>query len=155
MTLAQVVYVSQRADALTDDVLQHIIGRSAQRNAAKNITGALLCAGDHIMQLLEGEADAVQALYQTIKADDRHTGVEHLLFKCVDQRMFPEWGMTMIRVDREPVLDRQRLAYLVNSVQEHVDTGRCSVEARMLLHDFRQQLFPDESPSRTIPWPAA
>jgi hypothetical protein len=140
MALAQVVYVSTRTPQLTRTVLDSIVTQSATANAVRDITGVLLCCGDHVMQLLEGDLAAVFPLFQRIQNDWRHTSVQLLLCKNIERRPFPEWGMTMADLERPFSLDRERLSALMDAIRLTTDTGACGVEARMLLHDFRQQV---------------
>ncbi len=45
------------------------------------------------LQLVEGPAPAIDALYSKIVIDDRHTDVELVLTNMVSQRLFPRWQM--------------------------------------------------------------
>ena len=67
---------------------------SARRNNRRDcITGALICRHDIYLQLIEGPAPAIDALYAKIVIDDRHSEVELLLTRLTDQRLFPHWEM--------------------------------------------------------------
>lgn len=64
-----------------------------RNNPLLGITGALICRNDIYLQLIEGLAQAIDALYSRILADDRHTNVELLLTEDMGERMFPAWAM--------------------------------------------------------------
>lgn len=67
---------------------------AARRNNPRDaITGALICRRDIYLQLIEGPAPAIDALYARILADDRHANVELLLTEGLGERMFPAWAM--------------------------------------------------------------
>ena len=66
---------------------------SRTKNASLNITGVLLYINGHIVQVLEGEQQAVEALYKRIQADDRHTDVRTVLERPIIQRLFSQWYM--------------------------------------------------------------
>ena len=53
------------------------------------------------MQLLEGEASVVQALYKVIEQDPRHTGIFKMADKPIGVRSFPDWSMAFKPVDAE------------------------------------------------------
>ena len=140
MSLAQLIYISRRNDELTLPVLMDIVEKSKIANAARGITGLLLCCGDDLMQLLEGELNAIQSLYEVIREDSRHSKVKCLICKNVRKRIFPEWGMGLADLDHKSELNRDRLVQLIADVRASHDTSEFGVEARILLHDFKLQL---------------
>lgn len=74
-------------------ILAGILFSARRNNRRDDITGALICRHDLYLQLIEGSAPAIDALFVRIKADDRHLGVRQLLSDNVSERMFPEWTM--------------------------------------------------------------
>lgn len=74
-------------------MLAGILSAARRNNPREGITGALICRHDVYLQLIEGPADAIDALYARILADDRHTNVEVLLSEDMGERMFPAWAM--------------------------------------------------------------
>lgn len=74
-------------------VLAGILSAARRNNPRYGITGALICRHDVYLQLIEGPADAIDALYATIREDDRHFDVRLLLTETVDDRLFPAWSM--------------------------------------------------------------
>lgn len=74
-------------------MLAGILSVSRRNNPRDGITGALICRADLYLQLIEGPAEAINALYAKIAADDRHANVELLLTEVADERMFPNWAM--------------------------------------------------------------
>jgi hypothetical protein len=74
-------------------MLAGILSVSRRNNPRDGITGALICRGDLYLQLIEGPADAIDALYARIAEDDRHANVELLLSEEAHARMFPNWAM--------------------------------------------------------------
>ncbi|TAD71529.1 MAG: BLUF domain-containing protein, partial [Sphingomonadales bacterium] len=57
------------------------------------VTGALICRNDLYLQLIEGPTDAIDGLYASIEADDRHFDVRLLLSEPMGERLFPAWAM--------------------------------------------------------------
>jgi hypothetical protein len=140
MPLSQLVYVSRRTPRLSQRLLDQVVSDSEARNRTRDVTGILLCCSEHVMQLLEGESDVIRPLFERIAHDPRHTAVELLLDKPIRKRMFPEWGMGLADLDKKGSLDRARLMNLIDTVRARTHTGTTSVEGRLLLNDFRQQL---------------
>lgn len=74
-------------------MLAGILSAARRNNPLLGITGALVCRHDLYLQLIEGPAEAIDALYARICEDDRHANVELLLSEDVDARLFPNWAM--------------------------------------------------------------
>ena len=75
------------------EILSSILTTSRVNNKKRNITGALICREDIFLQLLEGPKEKIQETYESIKRDDRHLNVQHLLDHNINQRLFPAWAM--------------------------------------------------------------
>ena len=92
MKTFQLIYSSQPF-GYNLEILSGILTTSRVNNVKRNITGALICREDIFLQLLEGPQENVQETYDSIKRDDRHLNVQHLLDHNIDQRLFPAWAM--------------------------------------------------------------
>jgi len=69
-------------------------------NAADGITGLLLYREGCFLQILEGKPDLVEDVSQRIARDLRHHEVEVLLDQEVDTRLFPQWSMEAVELER-------------------------------------------------------
>ncbi|KPF62713.1 hypothetical protein IP79_12050 [Porphyrobacter sp. AAP60] len=74
-------------------MLAGILSVARRNNPRDDITGALICRHDLYLQLIEGPAPAIDALYSRIQADDRHFDVRLLLEEPMGVRLFPGWAM--------------------------------------------------------------
>ena len=90
--MKQLIYRSQPF-GFDEAMLAGILSRARYNNVRDGITGALICRHDLYLQLIEGPAAAIDALYARISVDDRHCEVRLLLSEDVDKRIFPEWSM--------------------------------------------------------------
>ncbi|MBY0520001.1 MAG: BLUF domain-containing protein, partial [Sphingomonas sp.] len=90
--MKQIIYRSQPF-GFDDSVLAGILVRARANNLRDDITGALLCRHDLYLQLIEGPATMIDALFARISRDDRHSDVRLLLTDTVDARLFPQWSM--------------------------------------------------------------
>lgn len=90
--MKQLIYRS-RPFGFDNAMLAGILLGARRNNRRDDITGALICRHDLYLQLIEGPAEAIEALYARIAADDRHVDVQPLLVRKVTARMFPEWAM--------------------------------------------------------------
>lgn len=98
MALIQLIYVSSAVEELDDAELDRILLSARQHNAELDVTGMLLYQQGSFMQVLEGEAAAVDAIYQRIGQDRRHYGLILLTREPVAERSFPEWRMGFRRL---------------------------------------------------------
>lgn len=95
MPLSRLIYASLRESHSPRDMIE-ILEHSEARNAVDAITGALVLTPDYYLQLLEGERRVVDACYQRICRDPRHSHVGLILFELVDERLFPDWSMSAV-----------------------------------------------------------
>lgn len=89
----QLVYSSSARSYLTAAAAQRIAQVSAERNTRLGITGMLLYLDGTILQVLEGERDKVQALYNLIEMDNRHKSPMILLQRDIPAAEFDGWAM--------------------------------------------------------------
>jgi hypothetical protein len=75
------------------DTLRAILAASQPNNSRDKLTGFLLFDRNWFFQILEGEADQVQAAYNRIQKDPRHESLTTMAMRQVPRRSFPEWSM--------------------------------------------------------------
>jgi hypothetical protein len=75
------------------DEIERIVETSVRRNAADNITGALIFTGSHFAQILEGPEAHVLALMKRVTEDTRHTHVDVVDNRLQANRVFPDWSL--------------------------------------------------------------
>ena len=92
MSLIQLIYAS-RPFGFDDLALTGILATARRNNIRDGITGALICREDLFMQMLEGTGDVVNAAFDRIKRDDRHTDISEVSTAEIETRMFPQWAM--------------------------------------------------------------
>ena len=107
--LIQLLYVSKAAPEVTPAETARILDASRRNNARLNVTGLLIYADDMFIQVLEGDAKAVDALVRRIQRDRRHRGLMVLVRRAVRARSFGEWSMGFRRLD--PALEGERQAF--------------------------------------------
>lgn len=90
--VTQLIYMSQPF-GYDSTMLAGILIGARRNNPRHGITGALICRQDIYLQLIEGDAAAIDALFAKIAVDDRHLAVTLLCRSDVDDRVFPDWAM--------------------------------------------------------------
>jgi len=82
--------------------VEQILEAAKRKNPSVGITGALLYSGGYFCQLLEGPSRALETLFETILADDRHDSVEVLFFDPAPDRYFGSWAMAFAGYETNP-----------------------------------------------------
>lgn len=81
--------------------VERILASSRRNNVRQGLTGALLFNGDWFAQVLEGSLQAVEAAFERIQRDDRHSDVTLLESGYVAGRDFGEWSMAYAGADED------------------------------------------------------
>lgn len=95
--MRQLLYVSNTSRDFPEENLKDILEAARRNNAAKHVTGMLLYLDGAFLQVLEGPADAVEEIYQAIRADKRHWNPLILLDREAS-RAFADWSMGFERL---------------------------------------------------------
>lgn len=98
MELQQLIYSSAAVYKLTEVELSRILLGARRRNAALGVTGMLLYNEGSFLQVLEGTAENVEALFERIGRDPRHGRLMVLLRRSVAARQFEAWSMGFVDV---------------------------------------------------------
>ncbi|WOI52536.1 BLUF domain-containing protein [Parvularcula sp. LCG005] len=91
--MKRLIYVSSASSTIELSDLESILEVSQKRNAEKGVTGVLLYNGLNFLQVLEGEAAAVDELYKMIARDDQHSGVVTIYLEEIPHQAFDGWSM--------------------------------------------------------------
>lgn len=97
MPLEQLVYVSTAVREFGDAELSMILDASVRHNRQNGVTGILLYARGCFLQVLEGEAAALDEVMARISGDMRHHGLFVLDRTAIARRDFGEWHMSFHR----------------------------------------------------------
>jgi hypothetical protein len=98
--LVRLLYASRAIPSLDQEELLTILKQSKSRNPAAGITGVLCFSHGIFLQVLEGSRSAVNALYNRITTDPRHSQVELLLYQEIGERRFAGWSMGQVNMAR-------------------------------------------------------
>ncbi|MBT9395494.1 BLUF domain-containing protein [Hymenobacter sp. NST-14] len=91
--MKHIVYLSQAVQPLSDQQLEALLTQCQRDNARTGITGILFYSHGHIAQLFEGEPAVVDALFERIARDGRHSHVQKLVERPITARSFASWSM--------------------------------------------------------------
>ena len=99
--LYTMVYKSDATTEMDRYELNALLHTARANNQSQGITGILLYADKHFIQVLEGEEQVVVQLYEKIEKDTRHINLFKLMANNIDKRMFPDWSMAYKKIDKE------------------------------------------------------
>ena len=88
-----IVYTSVATEPMPAEELRDILEHARASNHQTRITGLLLYSDGQILQVLEGEKEAIERLYEKIRRDSRHTHVATVDAGFSEHRIFPDWSM--------------------------------------------------------------
>ena len=91
--LTQIIYSSAAVNEFSPQEIQDLLAQSREKNARLFISGMLLFVDGSFFQILEGETEAVEQLYNTICNDPRHANITVILHEPIAKRLFSEWSM--------------------------------------------------------------
>ncbi len=98
--MVQLLYASTLGSSmLTSEEIEKILHKSRSNNPRWNITGILLYRSQIFIQLLEGDEQHVNSLYDKIKQDKRHSNVTEIARIHGGQRLFSGWDMAFKELD--------------------------------------------------------
>ena len=136
MSLYTLVYHSKALIDFDRHAMHSLLFVSRRNNMAKHITGVLLYADGHFIQVLEGKKPLVLDLYQTIQNDTRHVQVRTIYEKQIQEREFADWSMGYKELTRTEFRNIPSLNMFLG--EETGEWEKNSVEVYKLLVQFKQ-----------------
>jgi len=137
--MIELAYTSTTPWLYSTEELRDILSKSRTNNAKTGITGILLYRARTVLQLLEGEAEAVHALYAKLLLDPRHHSLTLLYDRPLAERNFGQWSMAF-----EHLAESESFGDGVHRMTRHglipdLDLQR-GLRARRLLDTFVQHV---------------
>jgi hypothetical protein len=91
--LVTLSYVSDAAEEFGILSLMQLVDKASRSNKVLNVTGVLSFDNGRFGQILEGKSKDVEAIWELILKDPRHTNVVSLGMKKINARRFANWSM--------------------------------------------------------------
>ena len=108
--LRKMVYLSTATAPYDEEELKRILDKARANNTANGVTGLLIYHDGCFLQVLEGEADVVEATLKRVRNDPRHHGLMVVHKRDVTERLFPDWSMGYVR--RSDLTEDQAAAFV-------------------------------------------
>lgn len=91
--MERLIYRSKATSPLGSLHLFNLLKLAREKNAQLQITGHLLYLDDRFTQCIEGPAESIDVLWQSLLRDDRHHDIELVDRHPIQERRFPDWTM--------------------------------------------------------------
>jgi Sensors of blue-light using FAD len=135
MALFQLMYIS----TMTVDGLATVLGvvdTAVRNNTHDGVTGMMLYADGNIVQVLEGEKEAVERTFRKILTDPRHRGVEVLVEQEILERDFSHWSMGYQHINAAQLAGSPLLQNMFRADRKAIESRVRPGEALTLLKSF-------------------
>lgn len=100
-----IVYLSTPTVPFSDEDLTDLLVKSRDNNMKRNVSGMLLFLNDLFIQVLEGEDDEVDDLYNHIARDSRHHKLTKIYDQPIEERLFDVWAMAFDKMSSEELME--------------------------------------------------
>jgi hypothetical protein len=101
LIMYRIIYLSSAVKYLSDEEIGMLLKQSRNRNRENNISGVLLYIEGDFLQVIEGEKEAIENIFENIKKDSRHKGIICVFNQKVEKREFPDWSMGFYKSNYE------------------------------------------------------
>ncbi len=91
--MIHIAYMSRAVHPLSDQELQELLAQCRRDNTQHQVTGILFYSHGNIAQLIEGEPEVLEPLFERISRDGRHSHVRKLVQRPIAARSFEQWSM--------------------------------------------------------------
>lgn len=112
----ELVYSSTASPTLTPEDINAILETARAFNASHGITGCLLYHQGQFLQILEGEQEIIEGLYQKIHRDRRHVNLMLLTEGDKEERVFNQWSMAFHELSNDDVQNLNRQVFIDNFI---------------------------------------
>jgi hypothetical protein len=136
--LIQLIYVSSAVRLLSEDELLELLAQARESNRQRNITGMLLYGEGNFLQVLEGEAEDVDAVYAAIRKDARHHHLYLIEREAIAARNFADWSMGFQRMSAADLREPGYAGLWQERLADHSSAAASSI-AIELLRDFSRR----------------
>ena len=124
--LVHIIYSSTAAYHFSSSELLDLLTQARTKNHIMNITGILLYIKRDFFQILEGNSEQVNILFNTIMKDKRHHNIIKIIEESIPNRTFDEWNMGFADVTVEQLRTIEGLSNFFNDANclKNLNAGR-------------------------------
>lgn len=99
--LIHIIYSSVAKSPFGQEDLLELLGAARRKNTSLNITGMLLHVEGSFLQVIEGNEEDIDTLFEKISHDSRHGNIVTIVRESIARRVFSDWSMGFADIKRE------------------------------------------------------
>jgi Sensors of blue-light using FAD len=108
-----ITYFSSARKKFSDDELHSLLKNAREYNTKVGVTGMLMYYDGSFVQVLEGNKEAVNEVFERINKDNRHYQIIKIKEGFEIERVFDEWSMAFYSFRNEDFLNQDGFKRLV------------------------------------------
>lgn len=135
--LSLLAYTSIASHHMAHEELFALLTQSRNNNLHTDITGMLLYMEGCFFQVLEGQANQLEMLFEKIAKDPRHHDVMKLILEPIEARCFNNWTMGFQHITKEELSSISGLTDFLDRENNGFE-GMEITRARQLIEFFRE-----------------
>ena len=136
MELVHCIYCSASTKTYTPTDLAALLAECRERNSKAGLTGMLLYRDRTFFQVLEGDRQVVEALFEKLALDKRHTRITKIIQEPIEERSFAEWTMGYSKITRKELAEIPGLNDFFAQGRSYLELG--PGRAKALLNAFKE-----------------
>jgi len=137
----QLIYVSAATVTFSPQDLATLLLKSRANNQRLGVTGLLIHHTGSFFQVLEGQQETVETLFQRISRDKRHTRVLTLVKTIAAERVFGSWSMGFVEGSKSEFARLPGFADFFRRGFEQANAIATAARAKELALAFRDGRF--------------
>jgi viroplasmin and RNaseH domain-containing protein len=136
--LIHIVYVSFSKKSLSEEEILKLLTEVRAKNKAQDVTGLLLYNNEAFIQVIEGQKNTINKLFEIIKKDTRHENVVKLLEEPVESRAFPDWSMGFQKITQKETSEIRGFSDFMLTDNPEEKIQNTTTDVIYLLNKFRK-----------------
>jgi Sensors of blue-light using FAD len=133
--MIEIIYASAQSQPFSTKQLTELLEKARKNNQALGVSGLLLYHRGSFLQVLEGDEQVVDALYEKIGHDPRHNRFVVIKRSVVTERSFADWSMGFVEVN--PAVAKKLEGFNQFLQQGLLDVPGTADKVRKVLRGFR------------------
>ncbi|RZT95973.1 FAD-dependent sensor of blue light [Ancylomarina subtilis] len=136
--LVHIVYMSFSSKKLSESDLNDFLKLIRKKNQERGVTGLLLYKDEAFIQLIEGNKETIDQLFNIISKDSRHSNILKLLEEPIRKRAFPDWSMGFRTINNDQINQIPGFSDFMQNNHSKIDNNKCAEAVSHLLYSFRK-----------------
>jgi hypothetical protein len=139
--LYHIVYLSVANESMSESELDNYLVKFRDNNKKLDVTGMLLYKDGNFIQVIEGKREVIEALFEKISNDNRHSTIVAIREGPIDQRSFPNWSMGFQRIDSKKSSRIKGFSQFLDEDVSMLDIGGNRSDVLDILNSFKKHII--------------